>query len=97
MTGRRSKIEIYLAVLSAIQGGEPRPTRIMYAANLSWKPLRQILDTLEREGLIENLDPERRDGRSKNLYGITEKGRSILNYFDKTNDLLKIESIITLD
>ncbi len=92
MTARRAKIEIYLEVLASIQNGEPRPTRIMYAANLSWKPLVQVLNSLEREGLIESID-EGKDGRSKNLYGITEKGQSVLHYFEKTKNLLKAESI----
>jgi len=94
MTTRRAKVEIYLDVLAVIEGGEPRPTRIMYAANLSWKPLRNILDSLEREGLIEDIDTEARDGRSKNLYGITEKGMSVLKYFEKTKDLIKAEQLI---
>ena len=95
MTARRAKIEIYLAVLSTIRDGEPRPTRIMYAANLSWKPLMQILDSLEKEELIRPIE-EGRDGRSKNLYGITEKGESVLSYFEKTKDLLKTETIIAI-
>ncbi len=93
MTTRRAKIEIYLAVLTTIRDGEPRPTRIMYATNLSWKPLMQILGSLEKEALIVALD-EGKDGRSKNLYGITEKGESVLGYFEKTRDILKTESII---
>lgn len=95
MTVRRAKIEIYLAVLSTIKDGEPRPTRIMYATNLSWKPLMQMLGSLEKEGLIEAVD-EGKDGRSKNLYRITEKGESVLSYFEKTKDLLKTESIIAI-
>ncbi len=94
MTARRAKIEIYLAVLSTIKSGEPRPTRIMYAANLSWKPLMQVLDSLEREELIKPVE-EGRDGRSRNLYGITEKGESVLSYFEKTKDILKTESVLT--
>jgi len=94
MTGRRAKTELYLAVLSAIKEGEPRPTRIMYATNLSWKPLCQILNTLEERGLVRLVEPEVRDGRSKNLYAITDKGESVISYFQKTRDLLKSEDLL---
>ena len=44
MSYRRSKLEIYLDVLSSIHEGISKPTRIMYSANLSWKALNKILD-----------------------------------------------------
>jgi len=92
MSSRRSKVEIYLTVLKAIRDGESRPTRIMYSANLSWKPLTQILDSLEKEELIKPIE-EGCDGRSKNRYGITEKGESVLGYFEKTKEIFEIESL----
>ncbi len=95
MTARRAKVEIYLEVLASIHSGEPRPTRIMYATNLSWKPLTQVLTSLEREGLIRSIE-EGKDGRSKNLYCITEKGESVLHYFEKTKNLLSAESIAAI-
>ncbi len=46
MQRRRSKLDIVLIVLGAVRRGMDKPTRIMYAANLSWKPTQKILDNL---------------------------------------------------
>ena len=52
MTGRRSKLEIYLDVLWIIKNGTKKPTRIMYGANLSWKPLMKNLEFMIKQGLL---------------------------------------------
>lgn len=70
---RRSKLEIYVDVLRIIERGVSKPTRIMFAANISWKPLNEILANLERQGLIE-----RKTVRNRTLVFITEKGKRIL-------------------
>jgi len=44
--GRRSDTQIVLEILSAIKNGERRPTRIMYACNLSYTGLMNIIDEL---------------------------------------------------
>jgi predicted transcriptional regulator len=46
MANRRSKLEIYVDILQEIMNGTVIPTRIMYAANLSWKPLQETLKSL---------------------------------------------------
>jgi len=70
---RRSKLEIYIDVLRIIERGIHKPTRIMFAANISWKPLTEILANLERQGLIE-----RKTAENRTLIFITEKGKRIL-------------------
>jgi predicted transcriptional regulator len=92
MTIRRSKTEIYIDVLSVIKNGESRPTRIMYSTNLSWAPLRRLLESLLEQNLIEAAEVGQDDGRSKNLYKITEKGESVLTYFSKCKDILSVET-----
>jgi predicted transcriptional regulator len=96
MTIRRSKTEIYIDVLSVIKNGESRPTRIMYSTNLSWAPLRRLLESLLEQGLVESAETGLDDGRSKNLYRITEKGESVLSYFSKCKDILRVETAVTL-
>jgi predicted transcriptional regulator len=34
------------------------PTRIMYASNLSWKPLQEALSHLVRAGMLQEITPE---------------------------------------
>lgn len=70
---RRSRLEIYLDILEAVERGINKPTRIMFAVNLSWKPFREMISNLEKWGLIE-----RRVIKSHELIFITEKGKRIL-------------------
>lgn len=92
MAPRRSRLEIRLIVLAAVKQGVDKPTRIMYAANMSWKPVQRILSHLVEQGLLlEVLNTRSR--QSKRRYQITDKGEKILNYFEKANDIMPIEDI----
>lgn len=94
MSPRRSKLEIRLKILAAIRDGVDKPTRIMYAANLSWKPTQRTLSQLVEQGLVaEAINPERT--KSRRRYEITEKGIAVLAYFDKAKEILPIEEIYT--
>jgi len=86
---RRSKLDIVLNVLNAVKGGIDKPTRIMYFANLSWKPTQNILGSLVEQSLLTEIE---RPGnkRSKKSYKITEKGLNVLKYFEGANDLIDI-------
>jgi len=89
MAPRRSQLEITLNILSIVRSGVDKPTRIMYAANMSWKPVQKILSHLVEQGLLEKqLNEESR--QSKRLYIITEKGVGVIDYFDKAKLLINI-------
>ena len=91
---RRSKLEIYLDVLWTIKRGTNKPTRIMYEANLSWKPLQMILDSMLAQKLIDGVDAsDNRDKRTNTIYEITQKGENIVSYFSKAREYLEIEEI----
>ncbi|MGD2142026.1 MAG: winged helix-turn-helix domain-containing protein [Candidatus Bathyarchaeota archaeon] len=90
---RRSRLEIHLDVLWTIRNGSRKPTNIMYGANLSWKPLQRVLDSLMKQGLIEEIDPPNpKDKRTNICYGLTRRGENVLNYFKKARDLLNLEA-----
>lgn len=91
---RRSKFEIYMGILAAIKGGTVIPTRIMYRVNLSWKPLKQILETLQAQMLIEEQSIGGIDKRTRKVYALTEKGENVLNYFDRAKGLMEIERTV---
>ncbi len=94
MSQRRSKLEIRLQILAAIREGQDKPTRIMYAANLSWKPTQRILAQLiEQELVSEHRNNE--SAKSRRRYQITEKGVTVLEYFEKAKELLPIEDLYT--
>lgn len=87
MTRRRSKLEIYVDVLSIIKKGTAKPTRIMYEANLSWDHLHRILQPMLDQDLIVEIDTtndRRRDKRTNKRYEIAQKGENVLRYFKDT-------------
>ncbi len=86
MTRKRSRLEIYLDVLKTIRKGINKPTNIMYKCNLSWMPLKEILNSLIKQNLLILAEMGNR-----RTYEITEKGRDVLRYFDKAQELLVIQ------
>jgi len=84
----------------------------MYEANLSWKPLKDILDSLQIQGLIVKFDvTHMKDKRSKVGYKLTQKGENVVTYFrdilrtkwyqnmstqEKINDVNRIEFFYSL-
>ena len=84
---RRSKLELYVNILEEIRSGNIKPTKIMYASNLSWKPLKQMLTSLIDKELIEECEAKMGDDRTNKVYGITDKGRNVLEYFGKAKAL----------
>jgi predicted transcriptional regulator len=91
LSARRSKFQLSVEVLSQIKQGERKPTRIMYSANLSWKSLKEILDSLVSQGLIEEELVGRSTKRAKKRYEITDKGENVLEYYNVVSGLIEIE------
>ena len=89
MSIRRSKFEIYIDIMSLIKNGIHIPTRIMYNANLSWKPLKEILKSMCLQGVIQETSGNGDDKRTKRNYVLTEKGENILRYFNKAKCLME--------
>lgn len=86
---RRSKLDIMLTVLNAVADGEEKPTKIMYAANMSWNLTQKVFEDLLRQGLLE-VDEVEMGTRSRRRYQLTEKGRNVLAYFEGAKEMLKI-------
>ena len=93
MKRRRSRLEVYLDVMWTIKSGTRKPTRIMYGANLSWKPLQRVLDSLIKQGLVTENEPfDLKDKRTNACYALTQKGENVLTYFNKAKELLELET-----
>ena len=93
MKQRRSRLEVHLDVLSTIRSGVRKPTRIMYGANLSWKPLKSILNSLIHQNLVMEVDPvNQKDKRTRVCYDLTKKGENVLSYFAKASALIELET-----
>jgi len=82
---RRSKLEVHLDVLKIIGSGTHKPTQIMHRANISWKPLVGVLDTLVAQGLISVAKDS-----CRRRYEATEKGKNVLQYFRDALSLIEI-------
>ena len=91
MSARRSKFQLSVEVLGQIKAGEKKPTRIMYSANLSWKSLKEILESLVSQGLVEENVVSMTSKRAKRRYRITPKGENVLQYYNMVSDLIEIE------
>jgi len=77
-SNKRSKLQIFEDVLRVIAEGEYKPTRIMYRSNLSWSPLKKILENMINLGLVEEKIVKRH-----RYFFITSKGEEFLEYMDK--------------
>jgi predicted transcriptional regulator len=72
--------------MDAIHRGTHIPTRIMYEAKLSWKPVQEILNRLVEQEIIEVEDASKAgDKRTKKRYHLTEKGKITLAYFKEAD------------
>ncbi len=92
MSPRRSGLEIRLKILAAVKQGVDKPTRISYAANMSWKPVQRILSNLVKQGLLaEVINNESK--QSKRRYKISEKGETALDYFENAKDIMPLKDI----
>ena len=86
MTGRRSSFQIAVDVLTIIAQGEKQPTRIMYAANLSWDSINRTLALLLNKGYVD----EEYTSIRKKQYSVTSKGFDALRYYENLESLIKI-------
>ena len=77
---RRSRLEIMLQALNIINNGIDKPTRIMYASNMSWNSIQRVLVSMIAQGLIEKKELVHAT-RKKRRYYITEKGKEVLAFF----------------
>ena len=93
MSVRRSKLDIILSVLSTVKEGVDKPTRIMYATNLSWNPLKEVLSSLVKQELLSEIEVPRIK-RSRRRYEVTEKGVNVLTYFERASEILDIEKVV---
>jgi len=84
---RRSKMEIHLDILKTLaQKGPLKLTHIMYKANVNCSVLKEYLDFLIQQKLVE----EKTLTKERIVYEITEKGLTVLKYFRELQIMLPI-------
>ncbi len=84
---RRSKLEMYVGILQALAlKGNLKLTHIMYKANVNCSVLKEYLDFLMKQGLVE----ERALGKQRVVYAITPRGINVLKHFKELRQVLPI-------
>jgi predicted transcriptional regulator len=84
---RRSKMEIYIDILSVLANKGPlKLTHIMYKANVNCSLLKDNLDYLIKQKLIE----ERIITKERTIFAVTQHGINVLRYFKELTKALPI-------
>ena len=84
---RRSKLEMYVDILQVLSHRGPlKLTHVMYKANVNCKVLKEYLDFLIKQNLIE----ERPVGKNRTVFAITQRGITVLKYFRELKQVLPI-------
>ena len=84
---RRSKLEMYIDILRVLaQRGPLKLTHIMYKANVNCSVLKEYLDFLIQQELVE----EKTAGKKRIVYAVSEKGLKVLKYFRELKVMLPV-------
>ncbi|UCF45495.1 MAG: hypothetical protein JSW44_02375 [Candidatus Bathyarchaeota archaeon] len=84
---RRSKMEMYISTLEALAYyGPMKITRITYKAKMNYDQLKSIIGDLIQKKLVER----RPFKKTKTVYAVTPKARTILTYFNELKEMLPV-------
>lgn len=84
---RRSKLEMYIDILKVLaQRGPLKLTHVMYKANVNCSVLKEYMDFLLKQGLVE----EQTVGKRRLVYTVTQRGIMVLKYFRELKQALPI-------
>ena len=84
---RRSKLEMYIDILKVLSHRGPlKLTHIMYKANVNCSVLKQYLDFLIQQNLVE----ERTVGKKRTVYAVTQRGITVLQHFRELKTVLPL-------
>lgn len=84
---RCSKLEMYVDILTVLAHRGPlKLTHVMYKANLNCSVLKEKLDFLIKQGLVE----ERTLRKQRVVYAVTQRGITVLKYFKELKQVLPL-------
>lgn len=85
---RRSKLEMYIDILDVLAFKGPlKLTHIMYKSNVNCSVLKEQLDFLLKNSLVE----ERIVKRDRVVYALTQRGLSVLKSFREIKQIFPID------
>jgi predicted transcriptional regulator len=78
---------MYIDILRVLaQRGPLKLTHVMYKANVNCSVLKEYMDFLIKQGLVE----ERNIGKRRVVYAVTQRGITVLKYFRELKQVLPI-------
>ncbi len=84
-------MEMYIDILKVMaKNGPLKLTHVMYKANVNCSVLKQNLEFLIQQNLIEEQITVKKRNKTKISYAITERGRTVIKYFNEVNRALHI-------
>jgi predicted transcriptional regulator len=84
---RRSKVEMYVDILDVLaQRGPLKLTHIMYGVNVNCSVLKEYIDYLTKQGLVEM----KIVGKERAAYAISQLGLTVLKQFKALKEVLPI-------
>jgi len=84
-------MEMYIDILKVMaKNGPLKLTHVMYKANVNCSVLKQNLEFLIKQNLIEEQITIKKRNKTKISYAITERGRTVIKYFNEVNRALHI-------
>lgn len=84
-------MEMYIDILKVLaKNGPLKLTHIMYKANVNCVVLKQNLDFLIKQNLIEEQVILMKRNKTKIRFAISERGRTVIKYFNEINIALNI-------
>jgi predicted transcriptional regulator len=84
---RRSRLEMYVDILKVLAHRGPlKLTHVMYKSNVNCSILKEYLEFLIKQGLVE----EKKMGKRRVAYAITERGVTVLKQFREFEQVLPI-------
>ena len=88
---RRSQLEMYVDILEVLAHGGPlKLTHVMYKVNVNCSVLREYLDFLTKQGLVE----VKIIGKGRRVYAITQLGVTVLEQLRELKEVLPIVEVI---
>ena len=88
---------MYVDTLKVLaKNGPLKLTHIMYKANVNCSVLKQNLDFLIQQNLIEEQIRLKKRNKTKVRYAITVKGKAVIRYFNEVNRALQITNEKTI-
>ncbi len=94
ITMRLSKLEMHIEVLKVLALIGPQTlTQIMKKTNVNCSELKENLNFLLKQGLVENQTP----GKTQVIFAVSQRGIAVLTYFNEIKQVPRILELTDIE